>query len=174
MHLKIPSAKWWPFCPWRDELNTVITIVNYNTRKLRGKNSFQNEYRNQFISIVKLTHWNPATHICAIELDRHFYGLVRERRSVARLGVHHPKQCRPIVNWTLRNKRSENWTKIPAFSFNKIYFKMSAKFQPFEPGSVNSSPLVPHICASESGQHWCWIGDKPLSKPALGYCQLDP
>ena len=35
-------------------------------------------------------------------------------------------------------------------------------------------PLVPHICIDELGQHWRRTGDKPLSKPVLGYCQLDP
>ena len=41
-------------------------------------------------------------------------------------------------------------------------------------------PLVPHICFSESRQHWfrqmaCrLIGAKPISKPMLVYFQLDP
>ena len=42
---------------------------------------------------------------------------------------------------------------------------------------LNLSPPMPHYCVSESGQHSlaCRLyGAKPLSKPMLGYCQLDP
>ena len=42
-------------------------------------------------------------------------------------------------------------------------------------------PLVLHICICKSGQHWlvqimaCHLfGAKPLSKPIVGYCQLEP
>ena len=45
---------------------------------------------------------------------------------------HYLNQCWDIVNWTLRNKFSENLIGIHTFSFKKIHLKMSsAKWRPF-------------------------------------------
>ena len=72
---------------------------------------------------------------------------------------------------------SEISIKIHILSFKKMHLKMSSgKWRPFCLGLnvLTHLFLVSHKYISELGQHWFRIGTKPLSKPVLSYCQLDP
>ena len=61
---------------------------------------------------------------------------------------HGLNQCWLIHNYTLKNNFGETWIKIPNFSFNKMHFKMLAKWQPFCSGLNVSKLNVPYTCTS--------------------------
>ena len=88
MHLKMSSAKWWPFCLGLNELiNGTQRIVSTSVK----------------IHMLSLTHWGRVRHIYISELTviGSDNGLVPSRL----------KQCWIIVNWTLRNKHQWNFNR---------------------------------------------------------------
>ena len=66
------------------------------------------------------------------------------------------------------------------FRWRMHEIEISTKFDKSSPPltlpRVKSSPLVPHICANESGQIMacCLFCAEPLPKQMQRYCQLDP
>ena len=73
------------------------------------------------------------------------------------------------------------WIKIQQYPFIKMWLKMSSsKWWPFalSLSDLTHLPLVQHMqwvgSALVQIMAYCLLGTKPLSKPMLGYCQLDP
>ena len=88
-----------------------------------------------------------------------------------------------FINWNLRNTFQWNSIRNQRFSFKNIHIKTSsAKWWPYclglnvlTPPSPNATymrqwigPALVHILACRL------FGSKPLSKPMVGYCQLNP
>ena len=112
MHLKMSSARWWPFCLSLDML------IMFN----RGR-----EFGNPLISL--LTHWGRVMHICVIKQT-----IIGSDNGLA------PGRRQPII-WTnagisligpLGTNFSEIVIAILIFSFKKMCLKVSsAKWWPF-------------------------------------------
>ena len=81
MHLKLPSAKWWPFCLWLSVLTKPLSKINYTSL-----NSSSATYMRQ---------WIEAT-LVQIRACRLF-----DAKPLS-------NNCWVIVNWTFRNKLQWN------------------------------------------------------------------
>ena len=127
---------------------------------------------------MALTHCGWVMHICVgnLTIIGSDNGLSPGRRQAitwTNVGI--------LLIGPLWTNFSEMLIKIHTFSFKKIHLKMSSgKWRPFCLGLnvLNSSPLVPHTCVSEEGQHrfrW-WLvrlfGTKPLPEPMLGLLSI--
>ena len=101
-----------------------------------------------------LTHWGRVTHICVGKLTiiGSDNGLSPGRRQAliwTNAGI--------LLIGPLGTNFSDILIRIQTFSFKKMLLKMSsAKWRPICLGLnvLTHLPLVPHICVSESGQHW--------------------
>ena len=140
MHLKISSAKSWPFCPGGDEL-----IMSHNPIPIIPANkSLQNiaeelyeiswsqvsSFGERFIvsSKLHLTHWGWVTHICISRITN-----IGSDNGLS------PGRRRSII-WTnaeilliepFGTNFSEIFMAIHIFSFKKMHLNMSGKWRPF-------------------------------------------
>ena len=131
------------------------TLVWWHSIKLQRLNSLP------VSASIGLTHWGWVTNICISKLTiiGSDYGLA-------------PTRCQAIIwtnagilfIWPLGTNFNEILNKIQKFSFKKIHFKMSGKWQP---SCLGHNVLVSHDEQLAQSAWNCLSGNKPLPESML-------